>query len=192
MILLAFISYAHVPVYTVLSAGPTCAFPSGVYNTFFGVSNLILFSLGPCVIMLIFGFLTVRNVRQMRARVVPINTETKTQNGLLYRRRAADRQLIHMMLLQCIFFILTATPTSLYYCYTASIANVPLNAVETARINWTSTVISFISLTGPCMSFYVFTLASPLFRRELMQLLRCRQQMERASTLNTVTARQRQ
>lgn len=189
-ILLAFICYVHVPIYTVLGVGPACAFPPGAYNTFFGISNLVFFSMGPSVVMLVLGLLTVKNVRQVIKRVGPNNTDGQTQNRQLHRQKATDRQLIRMMLLQCVFFILTATPTSLYYCYTAAMANFALNAVETARVNWTSTVISFISLTGPCMSFYVFTLASPLFRRELIQLFKCRQQIVPYGTVNTVTATQ--
>jgi hypothetical protein len=177
-ILIIGLTYVHVPIYTRLSSPTNCAFTQGFYTTFYGISNLIIFSLGPSVGMIIFGLLTIRNVRRPVNRVVPINTQIQTQiqNTLPRSQKATDRQLIRMMILQSVFFIMTSTPTSLYYCYSTAIANVMLSALQVARNNLASTVLSFLSLAGPCMSFYVFTISSQLFRRELIHLFKCRSQ----------------
>ena len=165
------LTYIHVPINSRLNAGPSCAFIPGVYNAIFGISNLFMFSMGPSITMIVFGLLTIRNLRGMMKRIEPKNNASRTQNTPRPPKKAADRQLIQMMILQCIFCIVTATPTSLYYFYSAAMSSVPMSALEKARMNLTSTILNFISVAGPCLSFYMFTLSSQLFRRELMNLI---------------------
>jgi magnesium-transporting ATPase (P-type) len=185
------LAYVHVPINSRLGTGPACVIIPGIYITVFGVSNLLMFSMGPSMGMLGFGLLTIRNVRGMIKRVVPKNMNNPNQEGSRPLQKTADRQLIKMMILQSVFFIVTGTPTSFHYFYTAAMANVPLNALEKARINLTSTIISFIAIAGPCLSFYVFTLSSHLFRRELVNLLRCGRRTVPMNTGSTTNATQR-
>ena len=76
-----------------------------------------MFSLGPSVVMLIFGSLRIRNVQQSVRRTVHQNKPTETQTELLLqaqskRQKSRDRQLIQMIIVQCVYFTLMATPVS--------------------------------------------------------------------------------
>ena len=52
-------------------------------------------------------------------------------------------------------------------------ASAATNTYQTAVYNLLSNVFAYIALTGPCISFYLFTLSSKLFRRELKILFLC-------------------
>ena len=155
--LFVLLAYYHVPTYHAINVPQRLCFPiPGVYQTFFGIWNLIVFSVGPPGLMLLFGFLTVRHIRQSVRRIVAENTpHTSTQVESQQRRKKADRQLIQMMLVQCVLFTRIASPTLLQYIYTSV----------------RSTIIAgFVSLTVPCTSSYLFTVSSKLFRHELVRL----------------------
>ncbi|CAF3544994.1 unnamed protein product [Adineta steineri] len=126
--------------------------------------------------MLTFGLLTIRNIRQTVKRVlpnnIPIQAQPQTQNILQQGQKATDRQLIQMMLMQCTFFILTSSPNVVYFFYSTAISDGVVSALQAARLNMFMSMANYVALTGPCMSFYIFTLSSQLFRRELILLFR--------------------
>ncbi|CAF0817229.1 unnamed protein product [Adineta steineri] len=172
-ILIVGLGYIHVPIYYQINTRQqTCVPIPGIYQTFVGVWNLVEFSLGPPIAMLYFGLGTVKNVRQSVGRIAPnsIQTLTQTQIQQQRRRKATDRQLIQMMFAQCIVFILTASLPSVQYIYASVRANVTVDAVQSAKDSLFSSIANFVSLSVPCMSFYLFTLSSKLFRNELMKL----------------------
>jgi hypothetical protein len=75
------LAYVHVLIlYYRNEDRQTCAIQSGTYVIFYGIWNLIEFSLGSPVIMLSFGSLTIRHVRQTGKRIMPNNISTQTQN----------------------------------------------------------------------------------------------------------------
>lgn len=187
--LLVLAAYFHVPMYHAINVQQRLCFPvAGFYQKFFGVWNLVVFSVGPPVLMLLFGFLTVQHIRQSLGRIAPtVPSQTRTTTGMgaaagpggvgtggneiRQRRKNADRQLIQMLLVQCMFFTLTASPTSVQYIYTSIRETMVVDNVQRAKDNFFYTIAGFVSLTGPCTSFYLFTLASKLFRHELRRLL---------------------
>jgi phosphatidylinositol kinase/protein kinase (PI-3 family) len=116
--------------------------------------------------MLVFGFLTIRHVRQGKMRVANRNTVNYRQQIL----RSVDRQLIQMMLVQSFVFSMTTCGPSIVNFYFISNVNLTTDPVEAARELLITTTFGFIGLFGPCTSFYLFTLSSKLFRRELKQL----------------------
>ncbi|CAF1512252.1 unnamed protein product [Adineta steineri] len=172
-ILIVGLAYIHVPIfYQINTRQQTCVPVPGIYYTFAGVWGLVVFSLGPPIVMLYFGLSTVRNIRHSVGRTAPnsIQTQTQVQQQQQRRRKATDRQLIQMMFAQCIVFILTASPLPIQYIYTSVRANVTVDALQSAKDNLFSNTSGFLSLTVACMSFYFFTLSSKLFRNELIKL----------------------
>ncbi|CAF1234411.1 unnamed protein product [Adineta steineri] len=178
------LTYIHVAFYTRLSAAPSCAFLPGTYTIFLGIFNLFLFSMGPPIGMLSFGLLTIRNIRRSVKRVVPNTNLSQTQNETQQRQKATDRQLIQMMIAQFIFYTLTTTPNSVFFIYSSAISNNVANALQTARLSLVSNIVSYITNGGACLSFYLFTLSSKLFRRELMHLFRCQRGTIRPITIS--------
>lgn len=170
--LFVLLAYLHVPIYHAINVPQRLCFPiPGVYQTFFGIWNLIVFSVGPPGLMLLFGFLTVRHIRQSVDRIAAQNTpHTSTQVASQQHRKKADRQLIQMMLVQCMMFTLTASPTSVQYIYTSVRSTMIVDSVQKAKDSLFYLIAGFVSLTVPCTSFYLFTLSSKLLRQELVRL----------------------
>ncbi|CAF0793721.1 unnamed protein product [Adineta steineri] len=178
MIFLVGLSYIHLLIYSREIAGPACITLPGTYRVFNNIFNLIVFVMGPSGSMLTFGLLTIRNIRQSVKRVVPNNIpiqaqpQPPTQNKPQQGQKAADRQLIQMMLMQCTFFILTSSPNVVYFFYSTAISDGVVSALQAARLSMFMSMANYVALTGPCMSFYIFTLSRQLFRRELILLFR--------------------
>jgi hypothetical protein len=117
--------------------------------------------------MLIFGLLTIAHIRKGKNRIVPQNMQNNSQQN----QKKTDRQLIQMMLAQSFTLGLTTTSYSVVNLYVALVPNPGSDPLTTAINNLLSNVFAYIALTGPCVSFYLFTLSSKLFRNELMRLL---------------------
>jgi len=150
--------------YTIVLPQRTCTFVSSTYQGFYGLWNLIIWSWIPTICTLIFGFLIVRHIRQGRRRVVP-------QNRFQRNQRKTDRQLIQMLLIQSFIFGSTSTALSIGNLYISITNNLMVkNDLEKAKDNYLIGVLGYIALTGPCVSFYLFTLSSQLFRHELTNL----------------------
>lgn len=191
--LLVLLAYFHVPIYHSINVQQRLCFPiAGFYQKFLGVWNLAVFSVGPPVLMLVFGFLTVRHIRHSLGRIAPsVSQATTAATGTggasaapdaRHRRKSADRQLIQMLFFQCCLFAITASPTSVQYIYTSIRETMVVDNLQRAKDNFFYTIAGFVSLTGPCTSFYLFTLSSKLFRHEAMRLLPGKRQSYDGST----------
>ena len=163
--------YIYVPIEFETKIGRNkCPAWQGTNPIFVGIWSLIIFSLGPSTVMLTFGWLTVRHVQQTLRRIVPQNTQTQIQPVPSQRQKITDRQLIQMTIMQSVFFSLMSTPVSVNWIYITVRPSEAPTALQNAKDDLFSSIVSALSLTGACTSFYLFTLSSKLFRRELMQL----------------------
>lgn len=88
------LSYIYVPIqYHVEKTIRKCPTSQGNNLLFNGIWNLMIFSLGPSIIMLIFGSLTIRHVRSAVKRVIPVNIHIQNQyrqstlKNLLHRQK---------------------------------------------------------------------------------------------------------
>lgn len=179
VVLMVALAYAHV-LYFAQRDVPIrrCDARLGVYLTFYGMWNLLIFGVTPSLLMLIFGLLTVRHIRRTMKRVAVNHAQTANSHELQtqHRPKTADRQLIQMLLAQCIVFSVTAAPSAINYVYFSVASSTGLDALQSAKLALVGNVVNYLSLTGPSLSFYLFTLSSQLFRRELMSLV-CRPQI---------------
>ncbi|CAF0953639.1 unnamed protein product [Adineta steineri] len=175
--------YLYVPIiFQNIQTVTKCPAAQTTFPLFNGIWNLLIFSLGPSTVMLVFGLLTIRHVQRSGKRIVPQNIQvqnqtesiTPAQQEQLKRQKTTDRQLLQMMLVQCVYFSLLSTPISVLYIYTALRINVVSDALQLAKDALFTNITGLLSATSGCTSFYVFTLSSRLFRRELMQLFKCR------------------
>ncbi|CAF1401337.1 unnamed protein product [Adineta steineri] len=174
--------YLYVPIiFQNIQTVTKCPPAQTTFPLFNGIWNLLIFSLGPSTVMLIFGLLTIRHVQRSGKRIVPQNIQvqnqtesiTLAQQEQLKRQKTTDRQLLKMMLVQCVYFSLLSTPVSALYIYTALRINIVPDALQLAKDSLFTNITGLLSGTSGCTSFYVFTLSSRLFRRELMQLFKC-------------------
>ena len=180
------LAYSHLPfVYTIVLPQPTCMFVSNFYQGFYAIWNLILWSWIPNLCMVTFGLLITKHIQQGKRRVIPQNLYQRTQ-------KKRDRQLIQMLLIQSFVLASTTTTLSIGILY-ISISNGlrVKNDLERAIDIYLQNVFNYIGTIGPCMSFYVFTLSSELFRRELFNLFHRRQRIDVIRNINVDVAQQR-
>ncbi|CAF4844960.1 unnamed protein product [Rotaria sp. Silwood1] len=174
-ILIGFIAYIHVPIFFKIdiipaTQKPICypPGPPGTYRIVLSYFHLIYFGLSPSFCMLIFGMLTLRNIeRSKRLAMAPsINLETAANQNL----RKTNRHMLRMLFVQVLVYCITGLTFSVALIYTAIIANQQKNVFQSAQENMINAVVGMLSTTGPCLSFYLFTLSSGLFRKELKNL----------------------
>ena len=79
-----------------------------------------------------------------------------------------------MMFVQCIYFSLMATPVSVYWIYSSLRINIVPDALQLAKDTLFGYSTGILSVTRTSTSFYLFTLSSQLFRRELLHLFKFR------------------
>ncbi|UJR06894.1 hypothetical protein I4U23_011183 [Adineta vaga] len=126
---------------------------------------LIATLFGPPIFMFIFGLLTLTHMNRLKQ--IRVRTFNKHQTENLHDRnqnmifRNTNRHAMRMLLVQCLVIIIMGGPF------------MPLHdALKIAKDNLLTNVVGYLSVTGSCLSFYLFTLSSSLFRRELIHLFK--------------------
>jgi hypothetical protein len=161
-ILFISLAYSHVlAYYRIQLPAKACGADPGTYQIVLGFCNLFVWSWIPSVGMLVRGLLTIRHVQQGKRRLASQNTEKHLQQT----HRKTDRQLTQMMFVQSFTLCSTTTAYSIFALYKALAVNTKENALDLAKDNSIANILSFISVTDPCMSFYQFILSRQFFRR---------------------------
>ncbi|CAF1526417.1 unnamed protein product, partial [Rotaria sordida] len=142
--------------------------PPGTYRIVLSYFNLIFLGLSPSFCMLIFGVLTLRNIDQSkRLFVISSNNLSNTNNENM---RKTSKHILRMLLVQVLVYSVTGLTFSVALIITAIQANRPKTVFQVAQENMINAVVGMLSTLGPCLSFYLFTLSSSLFRKELQNL----------------------
>ena len=94
------------------SSSHLCVITSITLSTFLPIYSLVFYSTIPVLIMIIFGYLTFRNIRQTTA----------------LNEQRADRQLARMICMQVILVAVSEIPYGIYNAYSLSTAGVVKNA----------------------------------------------------------------
>ena len=174
-ILLGFLAYIHVPIFfkidiTSVTQQSICypLGPPGTYRMVLSLFTLIYFGLSASLCMLLFGLLTVRNIERSKRIVAGLSSRVETINSQNTQR--TNRQLHRMLFLQVLVYCGTGTAFSMEMIVTSINPSETKHALELAQDNLIIAVVGVLSNTGPCLSFYLFTLSSGMFRRELKKL----------------------
>jgi len=115
--------------------------------------------------MLVFGMLTLRHLNQTkRIRVAP---STNLQNANNLNAPKKDRQILRMLSVQVFVYSVTGLVFSITLIITTAVSSQSRNVFQMAQGNLANAIVGVVSTTGPCLSFYLFTLSSSLFRKEL-------------------------
>jgi hypothetical protein len=163
----------HIPIYYISSRN-TCVFPSAIafYNSIYGI---VLVSFLPPGLMLVFSLLIFRNlkmrqIRRQQIHPLTISTSVTIQNR---RQQVKDQQVLAMLLIQVFIYVSSTIFYTINLLYTVLTMNDEANkSNERKSIEAFATFISGILVfICPCLSFYLFTLSSHLFRKELKLIL---------------------
>jgi hypothetical protein len=177
-VFISFAIYIHVPILfeiTIIPATqkPICypPGPPGTYRIILSFFNLIYFGLSPSLCMFLFGMFTLRNIEGSKRIVVGPTTNCETTTN--QNNRKNNRQMLRMLFVQVLVYCVTALSYSIATIISSINASQRKNVVQVAQESLITAVLGMLSNTGPCLSFYLFTLSSGLFREELKKLL-CR------------------
>ncbi len=163
----------HIPIYYTSSRN-TCVFPSTIafYNSIYGI---VLVSFLPPGLMLVFSLLIFRNLklrqkRRQRIQPFPLNTSAAIETR---RQQVKDQQVLAMLLIQVFIYVSSTIFYTINLLYTVLTMNDAANkSSERKSIEAFATFISGILVfICPCLSFYLFTLSSHLFRKELKSMV---------------------
>jgi hypothetical protein len=155
--------------FTINSQPRICLGQPNLFQKLNGIFIMIVWSFIPSMTMLIFGLLTIRHIRQSTQRITDQNHTNRR------RTKFIDRQLIQITLIQSILFGLTSAAGAIGGMYNVIDNNTRKDPISLAIQGFIGNILSFVGLLSPCMSFYLCTLSSQLFRRELLILFHLRQ-----------------
>ena len=163
----------HIPIYYTSSRN-SCVFPTAIafYNSIYGI---VLASILPPGLMLIFSLLIFRNLKQRQRRrqlirLFPLNTAATVENR---RQQVKDQQALAMLLIQVFAYVSTTIFYTISLLYNVLTMNDAANkSTERRSIEAFATFISGVLIfICPCLSFYFFTLSSHLFRKEFKTMM---------------------
>lgn len=150
-----------VAVYNSVSVDGACVISSVVYLVYYRYAfQILLHGIIPIVFFSLFGCLTYRQLKEMKAR--------STAN----RGTSIDKQLSRMLLLMSITIVLSTVPYSvenIYYLIFADESQQKNTYVFLAHV-----ISSILFYTNPVGSFYVYYLSTPNFRAQVWKVLCCK------------------
>ncbi|CAF2634396.1 unnamed protein product [Rotaria sp. Silwood2] len=163
-----------------------CSFRNGVYAIFFSVYLLIESGIFPPLMMLIFGFLTVNNIRKSKRTTRPLSAANVIGYGHFTGMSRKDLQFSKMLLNQICLWIILNIPNPCYLLYQTITINDTKSSLRLSVESFISNMTYFFIYLEFSLTFFVYTLSSSLFRREFNQLLQ-KNILRRFSSNITVT-----
>ena len=170
------ILYSHILVYYEITnvydqfgnIVPSCNGRKGIYRTFISLWRMTLYSLLPSFLMLLFGYLTLRNLRQHHQVV-------RRANEINRIGRRTDMQLVRMLATQVFVMIITTLPYSIYQLYASFTATLAKDTFRLAQESLAGNTLGEIAYFAHSSTFYLFSLSGTIFRKELYKIIRrCR------------------
>jgi hypothetical protein len=168
--IIVLISYCHMLVYYEItnvtnqfgSIIPQCNSQKGIYRTFLGLWHMVVSSLFPSFLMILFGVLTLKNVRQRRQLVRRAGENTAI--------RRTDTQLLRMLTAQVLVIIIATLPFSIIQLYSALTSSFTKSTLRIAQENLASQIIAIVTYFAHTSNFYLYTLSGTIFRKEVLKI----------------------
>lgn len=140
---------------------PLCGPEKGIYSTFYGFWNMVIYSLCPCLLMFLFGLLTLHNIRQYR----PIELTHRIT-------RRTDAQLLRMLTAQVFIIVITTLPLCINQLYMSFTSNIIKDTLRIAQENLVTRIVGSITYFAHSTSFYLYTLTGTVFRKEFLKIIK--------------------
>ncbi|CAF1379580.1 unnamed protein product [Adineta ricciae] len=137
-----------------------CITLTPIWQLYISAGFFLTYSFLPCCLMLIFGLMTIENVRTSRRRIAQIQNTRKT-----------SIQMAFMLFMQVICSIIISLPISLQSMYNVLTRN-DYKSIEQQQLeNFLNTLFVTFTFMNSAISFYIFTLTGKIFRKELKKFL---------------------
>ncbi|CAF0858239.1 unnamed protein product [Adineta steineri] len=137
--------------YNISSITQTCQIVNAKYSIYASVYVLSLTCVIPIVVMIVFGYLTYRNIHLTR----------------VLAEQQADHQLVRMTLIQVILVVISITPygmNNVYGLITSSVSKDPDRTIKESFISTMFSLLAYVNYVGSC---YMFMISSRRFRRQI-------------------------
>ena len=166
IILICLIIPIHVPIYETVQNG-SCTL-TGIAAFYNSIYSIIFIGVIPPVLMFIFSLLTFYNLklRQRRRQIVPIINNNR-------QMQVKDQQVLAMLLVQVFAYVVSTTPytvTAFYLVLKTNHGMVGLGENK-SKIIFILFITDMLRLFCPFISFYLFILASRLYRQEMKSII---------------------
>lgn len=102
--------------------------------------------------------------------------------------KSVDRQLVQNILIQSVLFAVVSAIGSCGLLFNIVTDVIRRDPIAAAQLQLNACILSYIGFLTPCISFYLCTLPSELFRRELLAIFHCQKLRNRVRSIqNTFT-----
>ncbi len=123
----------------------------------------------PVSLMTICANLVYRNLIHKQKR---LQDNTNQQNEAKHVQQRRNQQVLVMLLIQVLVYIISIVPLMIMNLYNAITLSVPNKFADRISIeNFIFYLVEVIVYSFPVPSFYLYTMASKMFREELKRLL---------------------
>lgn len=143
------------------TTGVNCNPSTSFCHTFNDLILLLFYSILPPVCMFLFGILTIRNLHQRKIHRM-INKK--------------ERQLTMMLIAQVVCVTILSLPISIQKIYAEFVLHQAKTKERQEVEQFFATLVVLIAFINTSVSFYLFTLTSEVFRKELKSILFCSRQ----------------
>jgi len=148
--------------------GPT------VYLTFYNIYNTVLSGFLTPILMSIFGFLTIQNIKLSRQRVnaqINMNRMVVNLQAGRFNARSREYEILIMILVQLGVYLITCLPFSFYLIYSTVTLGRTMSNFRFAFDSIYSTVAYTLDYINFCATFYIYLLTNRVFRKDLKRIL---------------------
>ena len=135
----------------------------------------------PLLLMIIFGLLTIKNIRHTQRRVQDVgmmalsyqNNNTMPTTTGQQQRRKKDRYVLKMLFVQVTLLCLFACGHAIQKAYTSIVSYAPTPPLQSAIETFTLNLFTLLNFTASGMPFYIYTLTGgSTFRNALFDLIK--------------------
>ncbi|CAF1276458.1 unnamed protein product [Adineta ricciae] len=126
----------------------------------------------PIVPMLLFGILTIQNIRQSRRRVRGSERPNRSQSITNSRITRKEMQLHRMLANQVILYLILNVPYPIYTVYRSYIRVGTLSGSRALTDTFINNLLYDLIYFGYALTFFNFILTSDIFRKELTQIIK--------------------
>ena len=166
----------HIPLFVTVE-DHVCRF-KGMLELYHSIYGIIFTGLIPPVLMSVFSALIFRNLklRRIRRQIYPLttittNTDVTNGNDQVKKR---DQQAVMMLLIQVIAYVISSTPYTLmlfYIVLTSKHQSINHTNENHSLILFIQFIMDMLRFFCPFTSFYLFVLASRLYRQEMLVIV---------------------
>ncbi|CAF3553658.1 unnamed protein product [Rotaria sp. Silwood1] len=142
-----------------------CTNPSGTYSIFLSFYSILINGLSMPLLMTIFGLLTVRNLKRY------YNQIHNSITIILERRKKQEWLILRMILIQLIVNVILSLPITIYLCYSGLTQYIIKSSFRIFMENYIYNMLTILQYINAAASFYVYSLTSRIFRKELHYLI---------------------